>query len=133
MRHIDHLMDNPGIVAVMTATDPLFPQDFRGVKSWEQMLSGTMALLAHTDEDGLIFRVGEHSLFVRRGTGQVVAAVIPTGHQVAKSIQRLLRLASRPLGRESDRAAAVDAVLNRDHKPMTEDAETLDITAAFGA
>jgi hypothetical protein len=133
MKHIDNLIENPGIVAVMTATDPLTPQAFMGVKSWQPMLAGTMALLAHTNEDGLIFRVGEHSLFVRRGAGQVVAAVIPTGHQVAKSIQRLLRLASRPLGRESDRAAAVDAVLNRDHKPMAEDAQTLDIAAAFGA
>ena len=108
--------------------------------------------------DRMSTNAGDITIMVQREPGGFAAVAVETGHVVRKSLRRMIRRCARPAGRESDRAAAVDAVLRplaaaapvavsgeedpdddgdiaywpKKPAPLAEDAAPIDAAAAFG-
>lgn len=117
LTNIDKLRAYPGILAVAIC-GPSNPLTFRGDSSnsgaqpSEQVLSVSLDMLRATGADSIRVMYNAVTIYCETHGSDVVAVAFPTGHALAKSLRRMLRRMSRPEGRKSDRAAAVDKVLH---------------------
>lgn len=127
---IDHLARAPGVVAVLVDGVALLPEAFRGEPLWREACRLAILMRDEFGVDELSVTTNRHTIVVQRELdNQTAAVVVETGHEIRKSLRRMIRRCARAEGRKSDRAAKVDAVINPG--PTTEDAEALDAAAAF--
>lgn len=97
----ESISKHPGIIAAMRAR--AWPENiepaFHGDTIWRPMLRDAMVLTAHTSEDSLRVVVGEHTVLIKRHEQDLVGVVVETGHDVVKSLHRMLRRAMRQVPR----------------------------------
>lgn len=76
----------PGVIAAAYDDHNDTKPKFAGEQRWENEIRTTLHLLDISNAPTLRVTIGEHTIVAREG----VAVVIPTGHAVAKSLQRTL-------------------------------------------
>lgn len=105
IKNIDHLARQPGVVAILIAAPLDVDRAFRGAETWKPALVKALALAEATDEDTLRVAVGASIIYVQRERiggelAGVVAVVCPMGHEIGKSIHRLIRRSAKGPRRE---------------------------------
>ena len=122
IHHIDHIARQPGVLSILVNVPG--QTDHRG--GHDEALRLAMLMRDELNVDRTSTTTDDITIMVQREPGGTAAIAVVTGHEIRKSLRRMIRRCARPEGRKSDRAAAVDAVI------LAEDAEVLDAAAAFG-
>ena len=74
---------------------------------WGQVLRQAIALRAAAGEDSITIVTGPNTIIVQKHGSSVAAVAMPTGHPLAKSIRRMLRLAAGVSRVKAPKPAAV--------------------------
>ena len=122
IHHIDHIARAPGVLSIRVCVPG--QTDHRG--GHDEALRLAMLMRDELNVDRTSTTTDDITIMVQREPGGTAAIAVVTGHEIRKSLRRMIRRCARAEGRKSDRAAAVDAVI------LAEDAEVLDAAAAFG-
>mgnify|MGYP003405163989 CR=1 FL=1 len=122
IHHIDHIARQPGVLSILVNVPG--QTDHRG--GHDEALRLAMLMRDELNVDRTSTTTDDITIMVQREPGGTAAIAVVTGHEIRKSLRRMIRRCARAEGRKSDRAAAVDAVI------LAEDAEVLDAAAAFG-
>lgn len=107
INNIDHLARAPGVVSILVDAGAM--QAHRGEHHEAQRLALLLRDELNVDQIGIA--AGPITIMVQREPGGTAAVVVETGHEIRKSLRRMIRRAARAEGRKSDRAAAIDAVM----------------------
>lgn len=104
--NIEILTNHKGILAVASLRQGINTDDL--VRSWPtaepaderlpyfEILSGAIHLLLLTKDPFIRMVVGGQTIIVQRESTYIIAACIDTGHDVAKSLHRMIRRAAKP-------------------------------------
>ena len=91
MPNVESIIHNPGVVStlVTTGAGDLSTSVF-GLEAWHPLMAYAVGLLHRTTEPTARVIVGTHTIIVSRVGLAFVAVTLPTGHDVAKSIRRMI-------------------------------------------
>ena len=124
IHNIDHLARAPGVISILVNV----PGQIAHRGGHHQALGLAMLLRDALNVDQTSISTDDITIMVQREPGGTAAVVVITGHEIRKSLRRMIRRCARAEGHKSDRAAKAAVK----PEPTTEDAEALDAAAAFG-
>lgn len=107
IHNIDHLARAPGVLAILVNAS--CQTAHRG--GHDEALRLAMLIRDELNVDQTSISTDDITIMVQREPGGTAAVVVITGHEIRKSLRRMIRRAARAEGRKSDRAAAIDAVM----------------------
>jgi hypothetical protein len=103
MNKLDKLSQREGIIAAAcTPYNDFSKTEFRGDEKWRDTVFASFHLLEASPESFIRVSVGECTIFLEGEEVYLYAAVIPTGHPIAKSLRRTLRRYATPKPRKKN-------------------------------